>query len=263
MDDASTRGRLPREALGPGAVLDSGYTYSRLGAWAGKLTNPGAHMIKLRATRGRVAGAVAKTSGHPVTQTLLFVAAAWLAYALLGFDEGDDQFTHTDAWGVWKVAAGFGIALAVTLGISGLRTMARVAASDSQYPVDGWGTAMYGLGATVFVAVVTAFLYAVPSSVPTGDWQIDAMDSRMGAVLAAASIPAIPWIALVWIAHRTEQKAAPPARRRRRYVRGAGGVGRPRRPMAADRDHGGDIHALRRSGNHLDRSAADRLAGPS
>jgi hypothetical protein len=166
-------------------------------------------MAQTRASLKKAVRGLAAVLDHAASQTILFFLVGWAAYALLGINEGDDQFTNTDAWGVWKVAAAFGIALALTLGIAGCRTLVRLV-GDSQYKLTMRKVVAYVFAAVILVAAVTIFLNGVPSSIPRDGWQISHMQQRTRAVVAAASIPAIPWIALVWISHQAEKHTAEP-----------------------------------------------------
>ncbi len=144
----------------------------------------------------------------PLVQTVLFLAVGGAAFRLLGRGEGNGDFVGSNPWIVWKVSAALGIALAITLGAHGFATVARVA-DDGRYPTTRRAAVVDCVAALLVVVAVGVFLATVQDGGAVRAWPVPGIDTRLLWTATAASLPATPWIALVWMAHGAERRSAP------------------------------------------------------
>ncbi|WP_445257004.1 hypothetical protein [Nocardioides aurantiacus] len=148
---------------------------------------------------------VSGTDTHPAVQTLAFLLLAGACFWLLGLQQGTDPFASSNAWTIWRATAAFAASGSVFLGIRGGLYLSNVV-TDREYATTRRSALWNCAAAVVLVVGVALFLATVQQRASDLSWRIEHMHGRLTAVAILAALPAVPWIALVWIAHRAERE---------------------------------------------------------
>lgn len=144
----------------------------------------------------------------PPVLTTGSLAAVVVAVGLLGYGASDGsaasaRFVTRVEWLTWVVLAGFAVATFAVVLVLGLGAVIR--------PAPGWGLAgtpprrRYGyLGAAVLLvlALTAVLLFGSEPSPAVASLPVEHMVLRTRSVVVAGFVSVIPWLTLVWLAHR-------------------------------------------------------------